>query len=50
MFWSHKNLDNIEKIVRHHGHSGASFAYYCRNMQWWAKNYNLSPPNPQNSE
>ena len=49
MVWSHKNLDKIEKIIGHQSHSGASFAYYCRNMQWWAKNYNLSPPNPQNS-
>lgn len=47
MFWSHKNLDNIEKLVGHQGHSGASFGFYCRCMQWWAKNYNLSPPNPQ---
>jgi hypothetical protein len=40
MFWGHENIDKISKLVENQHHSGASFAFYLRNMQYWAKNYN----------
>lgn len=38
MFWEHENINEINKILPDNGHSGATFAYALRCMQFISKN------------
>ena len=38
MFWRHENIDKISNTIVNNGHSGATFGYALRIMQFIAKN------------
>jgi hypothetical protein len=38
MFTKHPNLDRINKAMQYSGHSGSSYAWTMRNMEYIAKN------------